>query len=109
MSALPLSAFGLPATSRARSLSTMPRLQIDIPDDLFRFLTEQAAKTRLADAGSYLLHLAQAEQAHQHLRNLALQGLASGPGAVVDDEYHEALTRFIDEASKQLGRDIASR
>jgi antitoxin ParD1/3/4 len=69
----------------------MTKLDLSLPDALKAFVDDQVAARGYTDADEYLRDLVRRERDRQHLRDLVLEGIASGPGEMADDAFFAAL------------------
>lgn len=56
-----------------------------------RFVEDQAAERGFSTSSEFVRDLIRHEQARTQLRSLIVEGLASGPGSVADDDYFDGL------------------
>jgi len=82
----------------------MTTMNISLPDELKRFVDDQVASRGYGTSSEYVRDLLRREQDRQHLRQLVLDGLASGRGRAADAAYFEELR----EQVRQRPRAIAS-
>lgn len=74
----------------------MASINISLPDSLRKFLDEQVKKCGYSTASEYvrdLLRAASQRKANEHLDQLLLEGLESGEGRIVDDEFWSEFRR----------------
>lgn len=69
----------------------MTTMNISLPDELKQFIDDQVATRGYGTSSEYVRDLLRREQDRQHLRQLVLDGIASGAGRVVDAGYFESL------------------
>lgn len=65
----------------------MSTVSVSLPDALRAFVDQQVAAEGYGSAGEYLRELVRRERDRAGLRDLLLDGLASGPPAAVDEEW----------------------
>lgn len=74
----------------------MASINISLPESLLAFLKEQVKKYGYSTASEYmrdLLRAARERKANERLDQLLLEGLESGEGRVVDDEFWNEFRR----------------
>ncbi len=69
----------------------MTTMNISLPKALKAFVDEQVAGRGYGTSSEYVRDLIRKEQDRQRLRDLLLEGPASGPGQEVDSTYFEEL------------------
>jgi len=69
----------------------MTTMNISLPDELKQFVDDQVATRGYGSSSEYVRDLLRREQDRQHLRQLVLDGFASGRGRVADAGYFESL------------------
>ena len=69
----------------------MTTMNVSIPDELKAFVDEQVGSGGYGSTSEFVRDLIRREQDRQRLRTLLLDGAASAPGPVADDEYFRAL------------------
>lgn len=79
----------------------MATMNISLPDNLKAFVDEQVAGRGYGASSEYVRDLIRKDQDRMHLRNLVLEGAASPPAVVADDEYFERM--------RQRARDLAAK
>jgi antitoxin ParD1/3/4 len=70
-------------------------MNISLPDSLKTYVDEQVAGRRFGTISEYVRDLIRRDQDRQRLRGLLLDGATSGPGAVADPAYFDALRKRI--------------
>lgn len=78
--------------------AAMTPTTVTLPDSLKAFVDQQVAAGGYNSPGEYLRDLIRRDRDRQALRGLLLDGLASGPGEVVDDAWFDALRADIRDA-----------
>jgi antitoxin ParD1/3/4 len=73
----------------------MGTMNISLPDALKSFVDEQVETRGYGTSSEYVRELIRKEQDRQRLRELLLEGAASGPGITTDKAYFEALRKRI--------------
>jgi len=73
----------------------MSTMNISLPDEMKAFIDEQVATRGFGTSSEYVRDLLRREQDRLHLRQLILDGVASGRGVVADETYFESLRRRI--------------
>jgi len=66
-------------------------MHLSLSATLRAFVDAQAADRGLDTADAYVLGLIEREEGRMRLRAMLLDGINSGPGRVVDDDYFEEL------------------
>jgi antitoxin ParD1/3/4 len=66
-------------------------MKISLPDELKKFVDEQVARRGFGTSSEYVHDLLRREQDRQQLRQLILDGIASGRGCVAEAGYFESL------------------
>ncbi len=66
-------------------------MNISLPSEMREFVDRRVADGSYASSSEYVRQLIRFDQARHELRTLILDGIASGPGPVVDDAYFEGL------------------
>ncbi len=69
----------------------MTTMNVSIPDELKAFVDEQVGSGGYCSTSEFVRDLIRREQDRQRLRTLLLEGAASAPGPVADDEYFRGL------------------
>ena len=64
---------------------------VTLPDALKAHVDDQVARGGYNSPGEYIRDLIRRDRDRQALRGLVLDGLASGPGEIVDDAWFDAL------------------
>ncbi len=75
--------------------SDMSTMNISLPDGLKAFVDEQVARRGYGTISEYVRELIRRDQERTHLRNLLLEGVASGSEGVADAEYFEGLRDYV--------------
>lgn len=78
----------------------MSTMNISLPDSLKTYVDEQVAGRRFGTSSEYVRNLIRRDQDRQRLRGLLLDGATSGPGAVADSAYFDALRKRVDGSPK---------
>ncbi len=73
----------------------MSTMNISLPDGLKAFVDEQVARRGYGTISEYVRELIRRDQERTHLRNLLLEGAASGSEGVADAEYFEGLRDYV--------------
>lgn len=73
----------------------MTTMNISLPDELKRFVDDQVTTRGFGTSSEYVRDLLRREQDRQHLRQLVLDGIASGRGRMADASYFESLREKI--------------
>lgn len=74
----------------------MSTMNISLPDSMKTYVDEQVAGRRFGTSSEYVRDLIRRDQDRQRLRGLLLDGATSGPGAVADRAYFDALRKRVD-------------
>ena len=82
--------FAKPAT--VKSMTTM---NVSLPDELKIFVDERVSHDGYGSTSEYVRDLIRRDRERGHLRDLVLEGANSGPGAVADAAYFDALRQRI--------------
>lgn len=69
----------------------MTTMNISLPDELKRFVDDQVSSRGFGTSSEYVRELLRREQDRQQLRQLVLDGIASGRGGVADAKYFQSL------------------
>jgi antitoxin ParD1/3/4 len=69
----------------------MSTMNISLPEAMKEFVDEQVAQRGFGTSSEYLRDLIRKEQDREKLRQLILDGVASGRGAVADAAYFSSL------------------
>lgn len=69
----------------------MATMNVSLPDSLKEFVEAQVRERGFGTSSEFMRELIRHEQARGELRALLTDGLASGEGSRVDDEYFERL------------------
>ncbi len=89
---------GLPNLAIAPTLVAMTTMNISLPDSLKSYVDAQVAARGYGSASEYLRDLIRRERDRQHLRELLLEGAASGPGVLADAAFFDSLRDEIRDA-----------
>jgi len=73
----------------------MATMNVSLPEKLKHFVDEQVATRGFGTSSEYVRELLRREQDRQHLRQLVLDGMASGRGQVADAAYFQSLREKI--------------
>ncbi len=71
---------------------------VTLPDALKAYVDDQVAAGGYGSPGEYIRDLIRRERERQLLRGLIVEGLASGPGEVVDDAWFAGLRAQVRDA-----------
>lgn len=71
----------------------MSTMNISLPESLRSFVDEQVETRGYGTSSEYIRELIRKDQDRQQLRNLLLEGAASGPATPVDDTYFDRLRK----------------
>ena len=74
----------------------MEHLTITLPDDQQSFVERQVAERGYVSCDEFIRDLIRREMDIQQLRDLVLEGAASGPAVVADDGFFDRLYQRID-------------
>ena len=80
----------------------MTTMNISLPDELKQFVDEQVATRGFRTSSEYMRDLLRREQDRQHLRQLVLDGIASGRERVPDARYFESLREKVRQRPRAL-------
>ena len=83
------------ATSATSSSKAQTPAPVSLPDDLKIFVDERVTHDGYGSTSEYVRDLIRRDRERGHLRNLVLDGANSGPGAVADTAYFDALRQRI--------------
>ena len=84
-------------TRFAKSASVLPMttMNVSLPDELKVFVDERVSHDGYGSTSEYVRDLIRRDRERGRLRDLVLEGANSGPGAVVDAAYFDALRQRI--------------
>jgi antitoxin ParD1/3/4 len=73
----------------------MATMNVSLPDEMKKFIEEQVEEQGYATSSEFLRELIRREQDRSQLRGLLVQGLDSGLGSEMDDDYFARLRQRI--------------
>lgn len=74
----------------------MSNVNISLPDDLQSFVERQVAERGYVSCDEFIRDLIRKEMDSRQLRDMFLEGAASGPAVVADDEFFDRLYQRIE-------------
>jgi antitoxin ParD1/3/4 len=74
-------------------------MNVSLPAELRTFVDEQVEAGRYGSTSEYVRELIRRDHDRRQLRSLLLDGAASAPGPVADDNYFASLRRRVDPAT----------
>ena len=86
----------------------MTTMNISLPDELKQFVDEQVANRGFGTSSEYVRDLLRREQDRQQLRQLVLDGIASGRGRVADAGYFASLREKIGRRTRTKSGSVKS-
>ena len=81
--------------AKAATVPSMTTMNVSLPDELKIFVDERVSHDGYGSTSEYVRDLIRRDRERGHLRNLVLEGANSGPGAVADIAYFDALRQRI--------------
>lgn len=85
----------MPIFAKPATLTPMSTMNISLPDELKSFVDQQVQRKSYGSSSEYIRDLLRREQDREHLRQLILDGMASGRAGVADDAYFASLRQRI--------------
>lgn len=73
----------------------MATMNVSLPDELRKFVEAQVDEHDYVSSSEFLRELIRREQDRTQLRALLVQGMESGPGSEMDDDYFERIRERI--------------
>ncbi|NWN89869.1 MAG: type II toxin-antitoxin system ParD family antitoxin [Micrococcaceae bacterium] len=73
----------------------MATMNVSLPDELRKFVEAQVDEHDYVSSSEFLRELIRREQDRTQLRALLVQGMESGPGSKMDDDYFERMRERI--------------
>ena len=73
----------------------MTTMNVSLPTAMKSFVDEQVKLRGYQSSSEYIRDLLRREQDHERLRSLLTEGLASGPGRILDDAYIDELRKSV--------------
>ena len=73
----------------------MSTINISLPEALRDFVDNQVDARGYASSSEYIRELIRRDQDHQHLRQLLLDGAASGQAVTADQDYFDRLRETV--------------
>lgn len=73
------------------SMVGMATMNVSLPDDLKAFVEAQVQEHGYGSSSEFLRELIRRERDRSHLRALLIQGMESGPGSEMDEQYFDRL------------------
>ncbi|HEY4534366.1 MAG TPA: type II toxin-antitoxin system ParD family antitoxin [Enteractinococcus sp.] len=73
------------------SMGGMATMNVSLPDDLKAFVEAQVQEHGYVSSSEFLRELIRRERDRAHLRALLIQGMESGPGSEMDEQYFDRL------------------
>jgi len=70
-------------------------MNVSLPDEMKKFIEDQVEEQGYATSSEFLRELIRREQDRSQLRGLLVQGLDSGLGSEMDDDYFARLRKRI--------------
>ena len=75
-------------------------MNVSLPDSLKDFVERQVGERGYGTSSEFVRDLIRHEQERSELRALIVDGMSSGPGSTLDDDYFTALRTRIREAAE---------
>ena len=69
----------------------MATMNVSLPESLKEFVEAQVRECGFGTSSEFVRELIRREQARTQIRRLMVEGMASGPGSNLDEEYFERL------------------
>jgi antitoxin ParD1/3/4 len=76
----------------------MATMNVSLPDTLKDFVERQVGERGYGTSSEFVRDLIRHEQARTELRALIVDGMTSGPGSTLDDDYFTTLRKRIRDA-----------
>ncbi|WP_300088094.1 type II toxin-antitoxin system ParD family antitoxin [uncultured Nitrosomonas sp.] len=76
----------------------MSTMNISLPDTLKVFVDEQVNQRGYSTSSEYIRELIRKDQGRQQLRSLLIEGAASAPTSLVDNDYFDSLRARVRKA-----------
>ncbi len=73
-------------------------MNISLPDTLKVFVDEQVNQRGYSTSSEYIRELIRKDQGRQQLRSLLIEGAASAPTSLVDNDYFDSLRARVRKA-----------
>lgn len=73
----------------------MTTMNVSLPEELKAFVDQQVGSGGYGSTSEFVRDLIRREQDRQRLRTLLIDGAASAPGPIADDEYFTALRKRV--------------
>ncbi|MGV8911670.1 MAG: type II toxin-antitoxin system ParD family antitoxin [Rhodoglobus sp.] len=73
----------------------MATMNVSLPDALKQFVEEQVSEHGYGTSSEFVRNLIRHEHARTQLRALVVEGMTSGPGSELDDDYFHQLRERI--------------
>ncbi|WP_396599327.1 type II toxin-antitoxin system ParD family antitoxin [Frigoribacterium sp. R86507] len=69
----------------------MATMNVSLPDGLKHYVEAQVGERGFGTSSEFIRELIRREQARTRLRDLVVEGMASGPGSDLDEQYLDGL------------------